>query len=496
MRAERVFLDEVQVVLRALGHLAAVVGLMTALSIPVAAWFGEWNAVWPFALSSILAAVLGGALYFPCRGAGDVSLHHALIIAALGWLLVALLGALPFYLVSVSTAGASLPYADFSAAFFEAVSGFTSTGLTMATRPDLLPHSLQWWRTFTEWVGGVGVIVLMLTLIAGPGRATMTLYLAEARTEKIHPSVISTVRTIWWIFLLFTGVSILALWVAGMPVWEAVNHGMTGIATGGFTLWPDSIGHYDSSIMEMLLLVIMLAGSVSFAVHYRASRYGLGVYMRDVQTRWFVTFLVIGALLVSLEALLRFPVGEALRHGTFQYFSAMTCTGFQSTSVAGWSDAAKLLLAVGMVIGGAAGSTTGGIKVMRYLLLLKGVGWKLRKTLKPPDAVVPFRVGGHVFPGDEAWRRLEEAMTIAFLWMGFLLVGILAMTILLGDEYALADVVFEVASAQGNVGLSTGITHPEMPTAAKLVLSFNMWVGRLEIIPVLMLLRGLIGATR
>ncbi len=496
MRAERLFFAELRVVLRALGHLVSVVGLMTALSIPVAAWFGEWEAILPFGLTCAVAAMLAAALYFPCRRAGDVGLHHALIVAAIGWLLVALLGALPFYLVSVWTDGGPLPYADFTAAFFEAVSGFTSTGLTMAVDPSVLPHSLQWWRSFTEWVGGVGVIVLMLTLIAGPGRTTMTLYLAEARTEKIHPSVVSTVRTIWWIFLLFTGLSVLALWVAGMPIWEAVNHGMTGIATGGFTLHADSIGHYNSPIIEALLLLIMVGGSVSFAVHYRATRYGVGVYMRDVQTKWFAAFLVLGALVVSLEGLQRMELAPALRHGTFQYFSAMTCTGFQSVGLSEWSDAAKLMLAVGMVIGGAAGSTTGGIKVMRYLLLLKGVGWKLRKTLKPQDAIVPFRVGSKVFPEEEAWRRLEEASAIAFLWLAFLLVGILAMTVLLGQEYGLADVAFEVASAQGNVGLSTGITHPHMPTLAKLVLCFSMWVGRLEIIPALMLLRGLVGGLR
>jgi len=496
LRVERAFLAELTIVLRALGHLAAMVALMTALSIPVAAWFAEWNAVWPFAMTALVSAGLAAALYYPCRRAGDVGLHHALIIAAVGWLMVALLGALPFYFVSLGSTATALPYADFTSAFFEAMSGFTSTGLTMAMRPDLLPRSLQWWRSFTEWIGGVGVIVLMLTLIAGPGRATMTLYLAEARTEKIHPSVLSTVRTIWWIFLLFTGGSILALWLAGMPVWEAVNHGMTGISTGGFTLWPESIGHYDSVLIEGLLLVIMVAGAVSFAVHYRATQRGLRSYMRDVQTRWFMVFLAFGALVVSLEGLLHVLPGEAFRHGVFQYFSAMTCTGFQSTSVQDWSDAAKLMLTVGMFIGGAAGSTTGGIKVMRYLLLLKGAGWKLRKTLKPPDAVVPFRIGAHVFPEDETWRRLEEAMTITFLWVAFLLAGIVAMAVVVGNEHGLANVIFEVASAQGNVGLSTGITHPEMPTAGKLILSFSMWVGRLEIIPVIMLLRGLVGAMR
>ncbi len=488
---------ELQVVLRALGYLVTMIGLMTALSLVIVAWFGEWEALLPFALTSVVSLLLGAALYFPCRRAEDASLQHALVVAAVGWLLVALLGALPFYLVSVwRTAGPPLPYADFTAAFFESVSGFTSTGLTMATRPDLLPRSLQWWRSFTEWVGGVGVIVLMLSLIAGVGRSTMTLYLAEAREEKIHPSVVSTVRTIWWIFLLFTGVSILALWAGGMPPWEAVNHGMTAIATGGFTLWPDSIGHYNAPLLEVLLLVIMVAGSVSFAVHYRATRQGMSVYVRDVQTKWFLGFLVLGAVLVSLEGIVRLPVGVALRHGTFQFFSAMTCTGFQSAPLAGWSDAAKLMLAVGMVVGGAAGSTTGGIKVMRYVLLLKGAGWKLRKALQPPDAIVPFRVGGRVFPEAEAWRRLEEATTIAFLWLAFLLFGILALAMLMGPEYRLADVLFEVASAQGNVGLSTGITQPDMPTLAKLVLCFSMWVGRLEIIPVLIFVRSLLRGIR
>ncbi len=489
--------EEFRVVLRALGYLVSMIGLMTALSLVVVAWFGEWEALAPFALTAVVSFLLGAALYIPNRRAEDASLQHALVVAAVGWLLVALLGALPFYLVSVwRTSGPALPYADFAAAFFESVSGFTSTGLTMATRPDLLPRSLQWWRSFTEWVGGVGVIVLMLSLIAGVGRSTMTLYLAEAREEKIHPSVVSTVRTIWWIFLLFTGVSILALWVGGMPPWEAINHGMTAIATGGFTLWPDSIGHYNAPLLEVLLLVIMVAGSVSFAVHYRATRQGMAVYVRDVQTKWFLGFLVLGAVLVSLEGMLRLPAGVALRHGTFQFFSAMTCTGFQSAPLGGWSDAAKLMLAVGMVVGGAAGSTTGGIKVMRYLLLLKGAGWKLRKALQPPDAIIPFRVGGRVFPEAEAWRRLEEATTIAFLWLAFLLFGILALAMLMGPEHRLADVLFEVASAQGNVGLSTGITHPDMPTAAKLVLCFNMWVGRLEIIPVLIFVRSLLRGIR
>ncbi len=491
------FPRDLRIVLRGLGLLVPMVGLMAALSVPVALWFGEHFALWPLGLTVGVAMGLGLLLYLPFRRAGEAQLKHALLIAALGWLLIAVVGALPFWLMSVLQAGGeALPYADFSAAFFESVSGYTSTGLTMAERPDLLPRTLQWWRSFTEWIGGMGVIVLMLTVMAGPGRTTMSLYLAEARTEKIHPSVVSTVRTMWWIFVVLTGGAVVAFWAGGMPLWEAVNHGMTGLATGGFTLWPESIGHYNSVGLELVVMLVMIAGSVSFVVHHRAVQRGPRHYLRDIQTRWFLGFLVGGSVLVALQALAQLMPGQAFRHGFFQYVSAMTCTGFATSPVVAWSDAAKLMLSFGMIVGGAAGSTTGGIKVMRFLLLLRGVGWHLRKAVKPADALVPFRLGGHVFAEGEAYRRLEEASTITFLWLGFFLAAVLALAQFVPPEHGLADVLFEVASAQGNVGLSVGITNPAMPTPAKLILSFSMWVGRLEIIPVLMLVRSLVRGMR
>jgi len=377
-------------------------------------------------------------------------------------------------------------------AFFESVSGFTGTGLTMALRPDLLPHALQWWRSFTEWIGGMGVIVLMLTLIAGPGASAVSLYFAEARGEKIHPSVVSTVRTMWWIFALYTFASVVALWGAGMPPWEAVNHAMTGISTGGFSVWPDSIAHYDSLAIELIVILIMTAGAVSFAVHYQAMQKGLNVFWRDTQTKWLIGLLVLGAALLGLENLYRYGLGQAFRTAGFQYVSAMTCTGFGTADVSGWTDSAKLLLSLGMVLGGAAGSTAGGIKVIRLVLLAKGVSWRFRKIVSPVGALVPLRLGNAVLSDQEASRRLEEAAVLAFLWLGFLLVGIAVLLHVVPSSFKLADVIFEVASAQGNVGLSTGITHPKMSTFGKLILSFNMWVGRLEILPVLMLMRSLI----
>jgi len=278
-----------------------------------------------------------------------------------------------------------------------------------------------------------------------------------------------------------------------MPPWEALNHAMTGISTGGFTLWPESIARYDSLAIEAVSMVVMLAGAVSFAVHYRAMQRGPGFFLRDLQTRWLLVLSLLGFALVAGENLLRgFGVEPSLRQGAFQVVSALTCTGFQTAPIGEWSDTAKLLLSMAMVIGGAAGSTAGGIKVMRFALLVRGVSWRLKKIVSPGGALVPMRLGRELIPDPEAAKRLEEASVLVFLWLGFLFFGVVVLSHLVSGDFGLADVVFEVASAQGNVGLSVGITQPTMPTGAKLLLCFNMWIGRLEIIPILMFFRALL----
>jgi len=494
--------QDLYIILRDLGLLVPVVGLMATLSLLVPLAFGEGFAFAPLAITAGISFALGAALYFPFRNAGEAELKHGMIIAAFGWLLVAALGSLPFVLTALFAKGNGasetlLYFKDPASAFFEAVSGYTGTGLTMAARADLLPKTLQWWRSFTEWIGGMGVIVLMLAILAGPrpGAARYSLYYAEARGEKIHPSVTSTLRTMWWIFLLYTFISIVALWGAGMPVWESINHAMTAISTGGFSVTDNSIATYDSVAIEIVLIPIMFLGAISFAVHYEMIRGKGKVLWRDFQTRWFLAIALIGVVFLTLENLLVIGGSGAVRHSAFQLVSAITCTGFQSVPSADllsvWSPTGKLLLAAAMFIGGAAGSTAGGIKIMRMLILLKGVQWRFRKIVSPRKAIVPFRIGVSTIDESEVGHRLEDAALIAFLWLILLGLGIVILLHTVSQDYTLSDVVFEVASAQGNVGLSVGITQPTMSLASKLMLCFNMWIGRLEIIPVLMLVRAL-----
>ena len=491
--------QDIRIILRDLGLLVPMVGIMAVISLVVPAVFHEEYAFTPLGITAAASFALGLILYLPFRGAGETKLKHGMVIAAFGWLLVAALGSLPFIFVAMSARrlGLASPtllhFLNPASAFFESVSGYTGTGLTMAARADLLPRTIQWWRSFTEWVGGMGVIVLMLTILAGPrpGAATYSLYYAEARGEKIHPSIVSTLRTMWWIFLLYTFISVIALWGAGMPIWDALNHAMTGISTGGFSVTANSIASYHSVAIELVLLPIMIFGAISFAVHYELMRGKGSILIKDIQTRWLLILIGAGSLFLALENSMYIPALRALRDSTFQFVSAMTCTGFQTANIGAWSDTAKLILAAGMVIGGAAGSTAGGIKVIRMIILLKGVQWRFRRIISPRGAIVPFRIGPTVVNQEEVGHRLEDASLITFLWLVFLGLGVIVLLHTVPTRFSLSDVIFEVASAQGNVGLSVGITSPTMSTLGKLTLCFNMWIGRLEIIPVLMFIRAL-----
>jgi trk system potassium uptake protein TrkH len=434
-----------------------------------------------------------------------------MVIAASGWLVVGVAGALPFYLIAWTAAldpgVVGVPAADATAtlaafrnplnAVFESLSGFTGTGLTMTVHEDVLPQSLQWWRSFTEWIGGVGVIVLTTAILARPGSGSLTLYESEARSEKIHPSIVSTVRTIWWIFLLYTVGSVVLLWLAGMPPWDAINHAMTGLATGGFSITDDSIATYDSALIDYALVPVMTLGSIAFPIHYLLLQGNLRELYRDLQTRW--VLLSFGAGSAVLTGLLAVnstyeSLSASVRYGLFQFVSAMSCTGFQTAGSLGtaWAAESKLTVTFGMVVGAAAGSTVGGIKLIRALTLSKGIVYRITDVFYPESAIRTFALNGRTLTDVEATQEFEEAAIISLLWFLALGAGSFALLLTVPETFSFADVLFEVASAQGNVGLSTGITGPSMPTAAKVTFLVNMWIGRLEIVPVAVLVRTLL----
>ncbi|MFC7165414.1 TrkH family potassium uptake protein [Halospeciosus flavus] len=520
--------DGLRTIGRDLGRILQVYAIMPALTVLVAAVWGEFYAIPALLVSGAVPLTVGTALHGHFADAGEPGKLHGMVIAATGWFLVAVFGSLPFVLLAASMRAGLLGAPALNStvaaflnplnALFESMSGFTGTGLTMTVHENRLPATLQWWRSFMEWVGGVGVIVLTTAILARPGSGSLTLYESEARSEKIHPSIVSTVRTIWWIFLLFTFVSILLLWLAGMPLWGAINHAMTGLATGGFSITDNSIATYDSVAIDFALVPIMLLGSIAFPVHYLLLQGHFEEFREDLQTRWVFGFFGLGTLALTgllyahgvyqstaaISVLGVTLTGDAaalfqsFRYGVFQFVSAASCAGFQTASIgAQWSAASHLVVVLGMVVGAAAGSTAGGIKLVRVATLLKGTAFRIAGVFYPRSAVRTFRLDGRALSSRELTKEFEEAAIITVLWVVFLGLGtaVLLVTVPTGagpNAYSLENVLFEVASTQGNVGLSTGITGPGMPTAAKVMFLFNMWIGRLEIIPVLVTLRGLV----
>lgn len=472
--------SDVKIVLSELGKILRIFSYVCVVAAVIPLLFKEVYGTGILLLTGGVAYVSSLALT-SIKTEGEPKLRHAMIVAAVAWIIVPLYSTVPFMAVE------KMPFID---SVFESVSGWSGTGLTMVIREDHLSRTIQFWRSLMQWIGGVGVIVLLISILARPGTGAYTLYKSEGRTEKIHPSVVSTVKTIWKIFLIYTVLGIFLLWVCGMPLWDSVNHAMTGIATGGFSVVDKSIGTYDSPLIDYALLPLMIAGAVSFVVHYRMIRVNYKVFFTDPQNKAF--FLIAAAAILYITYLnlgnyIQIP--SSFRYSCFQLISALTCTGFQTADVHAWSEASKLVLAIAMIIGGAAGSTVGGIKLIRLILLYKGMVWKFKKVSMSATTILSFKLGSKALSPEEANEEVAEAALISFLWIVFLLLGIFVLLQTVSYEYTLGDVIFEVASAQGNVGLSTGITGPHMGSLAKVTLIFNMWIGRLEIIPVLMLFR-------
>lgn len=495
-------------VTRPTGHDAAVIGfflgrifsVVAAASILPILWAGvarEWAPFSSFVLMASVFAVFGAAGTSLRPGERRLDWSHGMVVVALTWLIVPLIGSIPFAL--------SGHFANPLDAMFDAMSGLTTTGLSLLQDLDHVASSINFWRHLLHFLGGQGIVIAALSLFAGGGG--LTLYYGEARDDRIFPSVASTARFIWAVSLahLVFGVVLLGVvgvFAVGLEPLRAVFHGLlvffAAFDTGGFAPQSTSIGYYHSAWYEAAAGVLMIAGAMSFGLHFALWRRRRARALANLETRTIlVTFACTLVLVIAGLAVLGVYSGVAglTRQGLFHALSAHTGTGFAtvpSAEMALWSGLAFGGIGIAMALGGMASSTAGGVKALRIGLTLKVMRNQVRQVLLPERAVVSKRYhqGGI--------RTLTPQLAEAVMVVSLLYVALYLLGAGVGIAYgaSLQEALFESVSAAGNVGLSVGITDPAMPTLLQVTYMAQMWLGRLEFVAVFALLGFIVAVVR
>lgn len=479
-----------------------VTGLAIVMAIPaVVALLGrEWN--------SLSALLIGMAL---CLGIGQVAAWrlatpraltwaHGTVIVALAWLLGPVLAAVPLHL-----SGHFVTPLD---AIFDALSGLTTSGLTVMEDLDHLAWSMSIYRHLLHFVGGQGIVIVVLSLFAQGGAHVATLYASEARDERIVPNIVRTARFIYVIagtyLLIGTAALTAALWVAGLSLGRAFGHGvalfMAAFDTGGFAPTSQSLAYYHSFGVEVVAMLLMVAGTLSFGLHFQLWRGDRDELWRHLETRTLAVtlgLLTVGAMAALAWSGAQTQPGGLIRTGFVTVISAHTGTGFAvtsgSTMLADWGALAPLAVVLAMALGGMASSTAGGMKAMRIGLLVKGLHLEIRRILLPENALVVQTYHAH------GTRLLRERA----MWSSAVLLLMYLLTYLVGGfaglidgRFSISETIFESVSAAANVGLSVGIVGPQMPTGLQVVYMLQMWLGRLEFIAAFVLIGYVVSLIR
>ncbi|MDT0650299.1 TrkH family potassium uptake protein [Autumnicola edwardsiae] len=471
---------------RDLGLLLHVPAFLVIPSLLVILYFEEYFALPSFLGMAFLSLAAGQILYRVFKNSRKSQPRITLIMVALAWFIIPLFGSIPFYFIgSMETGlvGNATNLSDFPSAFFESMSGFTSTGLSMLDHPETIPHSLQWLRSLSEWLGGMGIILLVVGFFNFSSEMN-TLYQAEAMNWTIGDSKLEeTIHRIWQIYLALTIVAIIAFYSAGMPGWEAINHGLTGISTGGFTMTPDSFISYNPSI-KWVGIIVMIIAALSFQIHY------LFFIKRDFRRIIRLSeFKVFSAIIIVLMVVVHIlNPSEDVVNNVFQTASALGTCGFNSVETANMPLSILFLFVVAMTFGGNATSTTGGLKTRRIIWVFKGIVKNLPDSGKKEENKSSVYLNGKEIKDKVARKQIKSAANLFVLWTTSLIVGSFLIILSEGDKYLLHQILFDVSSALNNVGLSAGVNENEMTGFSKIVFICLMWIGRLEIFSCIVLI--------
>jgi trk system potassium uptake protein TrkH len=460
--------------------------LVTAgcLLLPAAISAGYGDADWPYYLAAAAGgALIGGLALIFLRGAPDLRVREGFAVVGFGWLVVGLLGAVPYWL------SGQIP--SFTDAAFESISGFTTTGASILTDIESRSHGTLFWRALTHWLGGMGIVLLALAILPLLGIGGMQLFRAEVPgpvAERLTPRIRQTAKLLWAVYFLLTVLEIVALMIAGMGPFDAVCHSFATMATGGFSTDNFSVGGYASPAVEWVIIAFMFLAGANFSLHYLALTGRIEVYAKDEEFRFYSSIILVSSLLIggALWAANTYStLGDTLRQTLFQVVSIMTTTGFGTADYLQWPPVSHAVLLVLMAVGGCAGSTGGGIKVMRVFILLRHAKYELKKMLHPRGVYTLWFNGRALSP-----TLLTNVLGFFLLYMLVFVTGVVILT--LGGR-DLVTSVGATAATLGNIGPGLGDVGPASNYA--LLLGWEKWllvlfmlIGRLEIFTVLVLL--------
>lgn len=482
------------------GILVFTVGLAMLLPLVTALFAAEWDPALDYVLGASVTVAFGAVLASAAPRQSHLSAQNALIVTAVAWLAVSAAGAIPLAL--------SGNYASYLDAFFDAVSGFTTSGLTLAQDLDHMALAHNMWRHLTHLIGGQGIIVAVLTFAFGVrGGGAISLYMAEARDERILPNVIHTARFIWFVTAVYVTLGTVALTVHNMVLGMEPGRGFlhafwATIAcydTGGFGPQSQNALFYHSPAFEIITVMLMLAGTLNFNLHADLWRGDRREIFKNIEARTLAIhmFLLSAVVGLGLGATQLFSgTGEVLRKGLYHMFSAHSGTGHQSLYSSQWTngfgDLAMIAIVLAMALGGMASSTAGGIKAIRTALIGKGIVHRVKKAIAPGSAVMTTKYH-HLTDVELSPETLANALMVFVLYVTTYITGAMIGLI---HGYPVREALFESVSAAANVGLSAGITQPGMPVGMKLTYIFQMWIGRLEFIAVLALIASVVATLR
>ena len=474
-----------RMVFRTMGALLLIEAVFMTLALGVSLWYGEADSdVFLFStIVTLLAGVIG--LLIGRRAESRMGEREGYLIVAMVWVVFSTFGLLPYYL------SGQVP--SFTDAWFESMSGFTTTGATIIPDLELITHGLLFWRSLTQWIGGMGIIVLSIAILPIFGLNGMQLYAAEVSGltyEKVSPRIADTAKMMWSIYLLLTITEVAALWLCGMDVFDAVCHSFSTIATGGFSTHNNSLEYYDSAAIHYTVTFFMFISGINFVLLIYLLRGKARNFFQDEELRWYSVAVLVFAMMLTVGLYIARPgwtglqMERAFRDSIFTVISSMTSTGYTISDYMYWPVVAWVVIFFLMLTGACAGSTAGGIKWVRLAIILKNGVAEFQRRIHP-NAIIPVKLNEKNVPQQTINNIM--AFLIFYIFIIVITVVIFSATGVNFDESIGAAV-----SAIGNVGISIGQfgpagTYAEFPTVAKWVMSFVMLVGRLEIFTVLLL---------